>query len=308
MANKLSFKEKRKANYKNRALERDSILFKWKSETVKLPFNPEFWVTINGSIGFLIKEQKWVIGTWKGILDEYGDQTTYVWHSLNTQDVQTGEAENHKDIIVCGNTPLYRPFEEERDFFSSMKSEADTSILAQLVLSRLNKAIIASSDQQKKAITKAYEELVAGYPLILTTSLMEELDTLELSDNKDIERMQYLNTFFQSLEKREANDFGIDLDLMDKRAQVSTAEIQQYDDVTTLEYLIMFEMRQRFMDEMKENGFDIEIVRNPIFFDEPTKEDVESGSFEKAEEPEEPENPEEEKPEEEGEKNDASTD
>ena len=94
--------------------------------------------------------------------------------------------------------------------------------------------------------------------------------------------MQYLSSFYQSIEKREANDFGIDLELIDKRAQVTSNEIKQYDDVTTLEYLIMFECRQRFVEEMKENGINIEIVRNPIFFDEPTKEDVDEGEFDEA--------------------------
>lgn len=284
---KINFKDRRAKNYLDKSIERDIILFNWKSDSMKLPLNPEFWVTTHGSLGFLIKEKKWVRGEWKGLLDDYGDFTDYVWHSLNTEDVKTGTSKNHTEVIVCGNTPLYRPFDEERYFYSEMKAEADTSIKAQLILSRLNKAIIAANDQQKKQILKAYEELIIGYPVILTTSSMEELDTLDLTDNDDIQKMQYLSTFFQTLEKREANDFGVDLDLIDKRAQVTNEEVKQYDDVTTLEYLIMFEMRKRFVEEMKENGFELEIVRNPVFFDEPEKEDIEEGTFDAAEEPEE---------------------
>ena len=283
----LPFKQRRETNYRSRSLERDAILFKWKSDTVKLPFNPEFWLTTNGSIGYLIKEKMWVLGTFNGLRDEYGDFTTYVYHSMNTDRVKTGEAKNHEEIIVCGNTPLYRAFEDERRFYAEMKAEADASILSQLILSRLNKAIIAANDQQKKQIEKAYKELILGNPLILTTNVMEELETLDLTDNEDIQKMQYLSTFYQSLQKREANDFGIDLDTIDKRAQVSNEEIKQYDDVTTLEYLIMYEMRQNFVEEMKKNGFDMDIVRNPIFYDEPKPEDIDEGTFEAAEAPEE---------------------
>ena len=103
--------------------------------------------------------------------------------------------------------------------------------------------------------------------------------------------MQYLSSFYGEIEKREANDSGVDLELIDKRAQVTTNELKQYDDITTLEYLIMYEMRQNFVDEMRENGIEIEIVRNPVFFDEPTKEDIDEGEFAAAE-PEEPEEPE----------------
>ena len=54
----------------------------------------------------------------------------------------------------------------------------------------------------------------------------------------------------------------------------------------------MYEMRLAFVEEMKENGYDIEIIPNPIFFDEPKKEDIEEGTFEEAE-AEEEETPEE---------------
>lgn len=277
------FKLKRESVYFKQALERDSILFKWKSDTIKLPYNPEFWLTTNGSIGFLKNEQKFVIGEFDGILDEYGDFTRYIYHTMNTNDVKTGEAMNHEDIIVCGNTSLYRPYEEERRFYAKMKTETDVSIWAQLINSRLNKAIVAENDQKAKSIHNAYESVMLGYPLVLTTSLLEELQMLDLTDNDDIQKMQYLSTFYQTLQKREANDFGIDLDVLDKRAQVSNEEIKQYDDITTIEFLIMAEARERFVQEMKEAGFDIEIVKNPIFFDEPDKEDIDNGTFTDAE-------------------------
>jgi hypothetical protein len=298
----IPFKKRREANYLKKALERDVTLFKWKSDVIKLPFNPEFWLTTHGSLGYLLpkdgQEGRWVCGAWDGVLDEYGDFTNYVYWSLDTNKVKTGSALNHKEIIVCGNTPLYRPFDDERAFYAEMKAEADTSLIAQLILSRLSKAFKVTNDQQAKEVKRAYEDVVAGLPLIIKTGIMDGLEELDLTDNRDVDKLQYISSFYQTLEKREANDFGVDLDLIDKRAQVSNKEITQYDDVTTLEYLTMFEMRQRFVDEMKENGFDLEIVRNPVFYDEPEEKDVEEGTFEAAEsEAEEvtPEEPEEKK-------------
>lgn len=276
-----------KSTYIKKALERDSILFKWFSNSIKLPYNPEFILTTNGSLGFLINEQKWVVGHFDGITDEFGDFTNYIWHSLNTRDVRTGNSKNHDEIIVCGNTSLYRPFEEERRYYAQMKEETDRSILCQLINTRLNKAIVAMNDNQRKQILKAYKDVTEGYPMILVTSLLEDLSTIDLTDPKEIDKMQYLSAFFETLEKREANDFGVDLEVVEKRAQVNNAELNQYDDVTTLEFLIMMESRMRFVNEMKSKGFDIDIVRNPVFFDEPKEEDVEGGTFEAAE-PEEP--------------------
>ena len=134
-------------------------------------------------------------------------------------------------------------------------------------------------------------------PVVLVTSLLENLETIDLTDPDDIEKMQYLSGFYSTIEKRESNDLGIDLENIEKRAQVTTEEIKQYNDYTTLEFLQMYEMRLNFVEEMKEAGFNIEIVPNPVFYDEPKKSDIDTGSFKAAEE--ENEDPESEAPEEE---------
>lgn len=276
-----------KETYKLQSIEKYITLFKWQSENIKLPFNPEFWLTTNGSIGYLINRDMWVLGTFNGILDKYGDFTEYVWHSMNSEDVETGISKNHSEIIVCGNTPLYRPFDKEREWFAYIKSEIDKSIDVLNTNTRKSKAYIVENDRKKRELERTLKAIDEGKPGIFTTSMLEELQTVDLTDPADIERMQYLNSFFQAIEKREANFAGIDLDLIDKRAQVSNNEIKQYDDVTTQQYLILFEMRQRFVEEMAKNGFKIEITRSPIYFDEPTEKDVNTGEFEAQEQPEE---------------------
>ena len=285
--------------YEEKSIERDAILFKWRSldPEFKIPFQPEILLSIEGALGYDKVKKLWVTCSPTGLFDELGDFQSFVCRSLDNTDMIGYTAKNHEEVIVCGNTPLYRSFDAERAYYSGLKTETDKSIRAQLILSRLSKAIVADSDNKAKEIRSAFEDIKEGNLLVLTTSLLENIETLDLTDSSDIEKMQYLSSFYQSIEKREANDYGVDLELIDKRAQVTSNEIKQYDDVTTLEYLIMFECRQRFVDEMRENGFNIEIVRNPIFFDEPTKEDIETGEFEEAE-PEVEEPSQEEKPEE----------
>ena len=282
---------KSKLPYFEKALERDSIYFKWKSNNpdFKLPFQPEMLLTTNGALGYSPKLNKWVVGSFNEIRDEYGDFMEFVGITLDTREKLAEVLINHKDVIVCGNTPLYRDFNDERGFYSYIKSETDKSIICQLINSRLNKAIVVDSDTKKKQIEAAYEAVKLGFPMVLVTSLLDTLDTVDLTDPDDIEKMQYLNSFYQTMEKREANDSGVDLELIDKRAQLTSNELKQYDDITTLEYLIMYEMRLAFVEEMKENGYDIEIIPNPIFFDEPKKEDIDEGTFEEAEEEEAPE-------------------
>ena len=280
-------KSKTTMPYDLKSIERDAILFTWRSldPNFKLPFQPEILLSTEGALGYDKTKNKWVVGSPTGLFDEYGDYKSFVCRTLDNTDMLGYTAANHTEVIMCGNTPLYRSFDAEREYYCGLKTETDRSIRNQLLLSRLSKAIVAENDNKAKEIRKTMEDVKEGKILVLTSSLLEDLNILELTDSSDIEKMQYLSSFYQTLEKREANDYGVDLELIDKRAQVTSNEIKQYDDVTTLEYLIMFECRQRFVDEMKENGFNIEIVRNPVFFDEPTKEDVEEGEFEEAEEP-----------------------
>lgn len=270
--------------YYLKSVERDAILFTWKSNTegFSVPVQPEILLTSEGALGWDKKNGAWVVGSSTGMYDKLGDIQSFVCRTLDNTDMQGYTLKNHTEVIMCGNTPLYRSFDAERTYYSNIKKETDISIRSQLLLSRISKAIVAENDNKAKQIREAFKDIEEGKILVLTTSLMEELNILELTDPDDIEKMQYLSSFYQTIEKREANDFGIDLELIDKRAQVTSNEIKQYDDVTTLEYLIMFESRQHFVKEMKENGFDIEIIRNPIFFDEPTKKDVDEGEFEKA--------------------------
>ena len=278
-------KTERTLPYFAKSLESDIIRFKWKSNTegFKLPFQPEEIVTTKGSLGWDKIHKVWVTGEWEEIRDELGDYTIYVCHTLNNMNIKEYRLKNNEEVIVCGNTPLYRSFNRERAFYAKYKSEADYSLYCQIMNSRLTKAFVADSDKKAEEIKKKFEAIYDGKPVVLSTSLLEDLRDVSLTDNQDVERLQYLTSFYQSLEKREANDAGVDLDSLDKRAQVSTEEIKQYSDVTTMEFLTMWEMRLSFVEEMKENGINIEIVRNPVYFDEPTKEDIEEGSFESAE-------------------------
>ena len=271
-----------KAQYSAIALDQDILLFKWKSEDVKLPRNPEFYLTTTGLLGYDLIKGRWVIGSFTKQTDELGEYTTFIYKTLATTP-ETGELKNNEEVIVCANTPTYRPNTAEREFFAEMKEETDKSIKTQLLNTRLNKALIAENDSKRRQILKAFDDVKDGKPAVIVTSLFEELRNVDLTDPAEIEKMQYLSSFYQTLEKRESNLRGLDLEIIDKKAQVTSSEIKQYDDFTTLEFLVKYEERLKFVEKMKEKGINIEIVPNPIFFDEPTKEDIEEGTFEAAE-------------------------
>ena len=270
-------------DYMNIAINRDILSFTWKSKDLKLPRDPEFWVSTNGVLAFDKTDNKWKRGQFTGVLDDEGDFETFVAIPLSSSNPGAEDRKNHEEIIVCRNNPLCLPNTAQNEWFSKLKSESDTSLMCMILLTRLSKIIEAFSDAQKKQIEEAFKNIKEGLPVVITSSLIEDLKIQELTDPDFIDKIQYISGLMQEIDKREANLKGIDLELLDKRAQVTSNELKQYDDITTLDYLVRYTERLRFVEEMKENGFDIEIVPNPIFFDEPKKKDIEEGTFESKE-------------------------
>ena len=276
-------------DYMNIAINRDILSFTWKSKDLKLPRDPEFWVSTNGVLAFDKVDNKWKRGQFTGTLDDEGDFETYVAIPLSSSNPGALDRKNHEEVIVCRNNPLCLPNTAQNEWFAKLKSESDTSLMCMILLTRLSKIIEAFSDPQKKQIEEAFKNIKEGLPVVITSSLIEDLKIQELTDPDFIDKIQYISGLMQEIDKREANLKGIDLELLDKRAQVTSNELKQYDDITTLDYLVRYSERLRFVEEMKENGFDIEIVPNPIFFDEPKKEDIDEGTFESKEEETDPE-------------------
>lgn len=285
-------------DYMSIALNRDILSFKWKSETLPLPRDPEFYMATGGLLGYDLIDKKWKRGQFTGRLDDLGDFETFVALPLASVNEGGKDRKNHSEIIVCRNNPLCLPNTAQNEWFAKLKAESDTSLMCMILLTRLSKIIEAFSDAQKNQIEAAFKNIKEGLPVVITSSLIEDLKIQELTDPDFIDKIQYISGLMQEIDKREANLKGIDLELLDKRAQVTSNELKQYDDITTLDYLTRYAERLRFVEEMKENGFDIEIVPSPIFFDEPKKEDIDEGTFE-SKEAEEEELPEENNEEEE---------
>lgn len=278
-------KEERTNTYLDNYKIRLATFFKWNSDTLQIPRNIEILLRENGSIGYSPKIGKWVIGAFDGVVDEFNEFTTYVCRTLETMP-KTYELKNHTDVIVCGNNAFYKSDRNNLVWLSQMDAENDISMYFQLVNSRNIPILVANNDKIKKQIERVFDDIQEGKPVVITTDLMSQVEVKDIIDPKAIEKMECLTALHDDLLKRNMNMFGASLETKDKKAQVNNVEMMGFDDYTTLGFLANYEPRIAFCDEMKENGFDIECVRNPIFADEPTAEDIEDGTREKGEEDE----------------------
>lgn len=264
-------KESRILSYTKDYLNRLNIFFDWEMEDAIIPRAMEKVLRLNGSIGFHLKKKIFVVGLFDGTKDENNDYIIYRAQSFATGS-NVEELKNHEEVIVCGNNASYLPDIDLINFHAQMQAETDVSMYMQLINSRLAKAFKVTSDAQKKQVEKAYENIANGKPITIVSKLLDDLDTVDITDNAAIEKMQCLDSFYDTITKRLYNNLGINIDIKDKKAQVNNLELQSFDDFTSASFLVNWKARQSFCEEMEKNGFKITCKPNYIFNDELVKE------------------------------------
>ena len=263
--------------YYNKELQKAAYAFKWKSDDIPIPRNMEMILTLNGSIGWSPKHNKWFKGSFTGVVDDLNEFKEYVSISLATEP-ETYTLKNNDEIIVCGNNSMYMTDEPLYRWYAGFAEDIDVSMYYQLINSRNIPAIQAQSDTQAKAIKKAFEDIQAGVPVIITADIFDEgIQPLDVTDKTLIEKMQYITSFFGETEKRFANLRGIDVNTLDKRAQVTSDELDQFGDVTSSNYIAMYRARLEFCEKMEKlAGIKIECIPCPIYAEEPKAEEFDS--------------------------------
>lgn len=280
-----------KCIYEKIFYRRVNILFKWKSEIVVFPKNFEKLLRQNGTMAYHIKKKCWLKGNYKGTRNRDGELDAYVGTTLQTDNKETLEGIDGIDLIVCRNNDLGYPDREFISYMAEMNEETDKSIRYQLINSRNIPVITATNENQKREIESAFSDIEAGKPVVVKSKLMDDINVLDITDKTAIEKMQYIDTFQSVLEKQFSNFFGVAINMIDKRAQVNSYELTSHDDLTSLDFLCAYESRLTFCEEMKKAGFEVECIKNPIFFDEPEKKEIDTGKPDETKEMEEqPEN------------------
>lgn len=266
--------------YRHRFYNILNILFKWETEGFNMLKKAELLLHVNGSFGWDLIHKKWVIGKWNDILDDDGDYVEYVCHTLSTTDKDVYVLKNHTEVVVCGNNLMYTTDNDFIRYFSETLSETDISIYHQLMNSRNIPAIGGVDDNTRKDINNIFAQRKAGVPVAIGTDLLDDLKVLDICDNATVDRLSTLDNFHEELIKRFCNGFGIDIETKEKKAQVNEMELDSFGDYSTLYFLTMFIARKQFVEEMNEKGYNISCIKNPIYWDEPTEEDIDEGEFE----------------------------
>lgn len=262
-----------------RQINRLNYYFKWKSEEsdglaqITIPRNLEIVLRMAGLMCFLKEEKKFAIAQIVKF-DNDNEPTQINAITLGTEDKKSHSLTKDQCILLFNNAIGVSDLPEIK-FMAYEKAQTDISRMYQLINSRLIPLLETDSDKAMEQIKKMIQDVKAGKPGIVLTSIMDEAKKLDYLDPNAIAKMEYLTAYDEILDKHIANRFGASLDSKDKKAQVTTEELKAYDDLTTADYLANYEPRIEFCEKMREAGFAIECVPNPIFKEEPTAEEIE---------------------------------
>ena len=260
--------------FKARFFEKLNNLYQWKSDDVTIPRNLETFLRLYGSIGYAPKLKKWVCGYVDMVKDDDNEPLNYYCWNLATNKrsytLKVGE-----EVILCWNNSLHLSDLPIVNWYCDLMKECDISMKCQILNTRLIPVVAATNDNVKNQIEAAYKDILMGKPCVITTDLIQDLKTIEVTDNTALDKMQYLTSFYESLNKRLYGEFGIEVDSKDKRAQINNEELHGEKDLVTLNYLSYYMERLAFLEALQEIGVTVECIPNPIYATEPNKEEIE---------------------------------
>lgn len=233
-------------------------MFKYDLGDDKIP--PEFIERIlitNGIIGFGLVGDELVAcqGSLAGTPDKYYMGTEF--NGVYSDGSISGK--RGVDIAIGFNNTTYTPdFELLR--YEHIFTECDISEDLNVIFSRLLNIPVIKDSKDKAAIEDCIKALLKGdITAFVSKNLFNTLvdgetvlDTISLSDVRDIDKLQYLVQYRDNVEKRFFVQYGHSLQTTGKIAQQTSDEVHGMDSVSLIDCLNRLEMRKRMCDEVNQ--------------------------------------------------------
>lgn len=232
-------------------------MFKWENlpDTVPAEFLETYLIT-NGTAGFqkIGKEYLVGLGGYQGDMNPYNIGSEYMAVIINRPQM-IGTV--NKDICVAINNYTRTP-----DFdivkYSTILSEIDTSEKINVLFSRMSRIPKVGDEKERIAIINSIKAIQEGkVDAVVSKNIMQDLingnsntEFLDLVDVKDIDKLQYLNQYYDNIFKRFCTEYGISYRTTSKLAQQTESEARGNDVLSMTYPLVKLKCRQRFCDEV----------------------------------------------------------
>lgn len=169
------------------------------------------------------------------------------------------------DIAVGYNNLVHTPeFDIVR--FALFLTEVDTSMHVNVLNARLSPAFRASSQSEAKKFDAVRDKIYTGE---LSTIVLNDFETggdytsepshiINFTDVKNVDKIQYLVKLHDDLIRRLCNLHGVSMNTTGKMAQLTTAEVNEYEGLSSIYVNQQYDLLCEYIEESnKINGFNM---------------------------------------------------
>ena len=225
----------------------------------KEPEDSGHWMVINydyKSAGEALEDPEGVyacIGAYSGYPDPYNIGRSFVGampgHSMH--------GEVGKEIVVGWNNAARYPDLPTLSIYADLLTEIDISMRSLVILSRATKTPIAESNTQKEAFKTALKKILDGdieVPVSESLAGIQQLagghlEFLDITRVEDTRWLSDLSLFRDEVMKDLWIRYGIDIMSRDKKAQITTPELDAYAQYGAMEIHKRLKWREKMLEE-----------------------------------------------------------
>ena len=224
-------------------------------------------------------------------LDNYGIGTEITITTYNGQHQKRGKI-GENCALIWNNTEFVGDF--IISWYAKMFKEIDISMEANVFNSRLHPIPVARNSKIKTAIDNIFKSIKGEnknndtYSILSDTAFADEIngtstkiDVLNLTDVKDVDKLQYLSKFHDDLLRRFCTLYGQAMQTTGKMAQQTIEELQGYDSFSMIIPSNRLEERQKGIAEFNHIfGENVTVEYNDAWQDSLFKKGVQHESIE----------------------------
>lgn len=236
------------------------------------PFTTSQWIQYNlltqgvMALGEVEGELTFTRGNFgEGLSKRWGTAEKFIWY---TNGGLSGEWTIGKDCIIFPANPSFYPDIFTIDVYCDLLAEIDKSIRAMLVYTRDIPIPLCENDSQEQEIKKAIKEVRAGNLKAVKSYNVEGIKTLDITRPELIQYMPNYSLLHDEILKRLYLHFGITIESKDKKAQLTTEELDTLSQVAGAAFYTRYELQKKAAEQAnKLFGCDIEVLPGEYFDD-----------------------------------------
>ena len=247
-------------------------MFKWQCDFAP-PWAFERILTTHGHCGIFRngKNGKPVIafGGYTGKPDIYGFGAQYIGTDFqgNSYIGNVGD-----DVVVLWNNYTLISDNAVVSAYAQRFVESDKSILNVLRGARITALVTASDNTDSRTLDNVVNAINNGDTVVKIPPIYREIDALDsgakrfdvlrLTDPKDTDKLQYLCRYRDDLLAAFLNEYGIDVNVVNKGSQVSRDELHSMERAVGAVVEQRLNCRERDLDIVRDWGYDITVTPN----------------------------------------------